>query len=310
MDIKDFFSIFARMSKKKTDIKNISKGSGNLSITFDFYNQNKHSIDAVDLSFLILRTSDLLGYCAKIVHEEIEKPSLEVKAVKKGSFALDMVVSMPVFISLFTENPDLTINTILDTILKCIEIKKHLLGKPYKEIKKINENDSVITNVNGDNMVTSTKTINQYFTNANIENCVINIFTHTPKDVKEVVINDFTIPSGDFQHMKEPTFTQNEEDRTYIDENANLHIITAVYEGNASWEFKYQPGTYRPKRIMVKIEDATFLEEVQKGKKYIKSPCSIIGELKKTERVKNANSDNEEVIKEYYVLTKFKGFIP
>jgi hypothetical protein len=244
--------------------------SNNFKIKFD---GQAHQVDAQVLISSLIHTTTIIQELNKYL-DSGKKIEIKVKALEKGSFLIHLELLETTFDALkniFTKENIIVVSSIIGGLVGLIQIKKHLKGKPPKEIK--NEDSRAII-VNGDNnQISIDSNIYQIYENNTVINDAlsqnfdtidqdpaISAFEITDKKEKPYV----RVERSDFKDLSQKTEIIDENKKIII-ENTRLYIVRLSFEEGLKWDFYY-----RGNKISAKIADPNFQELIDNGESFAK----------------------------------------
>lgn len=234
-----------------------------------------HGDDFLNANLLLSELNGLVNFVneASQICKINEEVLINVDTPKKGSFILSIVIA-----TLASDNGVLfeTINhakTIVDFIISCINLKKHLKGNKPAEIEQL-DNSTIVKNHNNESQSFPTPVVNNYFSNCKVDT----ILTGMMSTANSYGRGDFDISGStqdkpinlineDMVHMKEKIDFTYETGATK--EERVLYIRTPDLLGNKQWGFRGGDKDFN-----ATIEDLNFLTKVKKGV-HLYSGCSI-----------------------------------
>jgi len=244
--------------------------SNNFKIKFD---GQTHQVDAQVLISSLIHTTTIIQELNKYV-DSGKKIEIKVRALEKGSFLIHLELLETALESLktiFTKENIIVASSLVTGLVAFIQLKKHLKGKPPKEVK--NENSTTII-INGDG--------NQFFIDSNIyqiyeNNTVINDALSQNFDTidQDPAISAFEITDdkekpyvrverSEFKDLSQKTEII-DENRKAIIENTRLNIVRLSFEEGLKWDFYY-----RGNKIPAKIVDPNFQKLIDNGESFAK----------------------------------------
>jgi len=256
--------------------KHSVESSANLTVRFGGASQ----IDAEALTAALGGIVEI----AKILASETTPEShakVIIKPPKAGSF--EIALSMIVFYApqLFTKDNYHAAKTVYEILKDIFEIKKHLSGEKPKEVSDGGNGQSVVVNQSGERKNVSKVSVKQFFQNAKLDNCIVQIFTGLERDQER---KDFDIESeygpvkikrGEYSNMAKPVVDEESLDTDKMSQTVNVQLLIKKPDllGNSRWGFVFD------KNIEAEIEDKEFLEKVHKGEVKLsagdKIPCRM-----------------------------------
>lgn len=228
--------------------------------------------------------------------------NLEVKALEKGSFVIDLLVSAQFIPNIFNKVNLQDIANLVVVTTGCFQLFKILKGKKAKkeDIQQLNQS--------GDNIIINNSTINVY-NNTNTRQAISSTINsiNNDKTITNLSISNPTqefvkIERKEFDELANATIETIEDEiteKTIIDHRAILHIISVSFDSSYNWRFYY-----KNEKVTIKINDITIQRRIDEGEDFSKGD-SLIVELE-IHQVYN------EIKKEYenksYKIRKFIEF--
>jgi len=242
----------------------------NFKIKFD---GQAHQVDAQILISSLIHTTTVIQELNKHL-DSGKKIEIKVKALEKGSFLIHLELLETAFESLktiFTKENIIVASSLIGGLIGLIQLKKHLKGKPPKEIK--NEDSRTII-VNGDNnQISIDSNIYQIYENNTVINDALSQNFDTIDQDPAISAFEITddkenpyvrVERSDFKDLSQKTEIIDENKKTII-ENTRLHIVRLSFEEGLKWDFYY-----RGNKISAKIVDPNFQELIDNGESFAK----------------------------------------
>jgi len=194
--------------------------------------------------------------------------TLNVVSTKTGCFEIHLDTIIKYLPTIFDKDNIQIATNVIFTFLNILIVKKHLLGKPPKEIVS-KDNSTQIKNQNDQSLSVPRNIAKIYFNSPVIDNRTINIFNSLKSDNNR---DDLLIESSDGTTKIE--FKKSEYDNMSVKIVEGIQstqdVFTQVVEvslllkkpdllGKSKWGFIYN------KIIEAEIKDHEWLEQVQKG---------------------------------------------
>jgi len=244
--------------------------SNNFKIKFD---GQAHQVDAQVLISSLIHTTTVIQQLNKQL-DTGKKIDIKIKALEKGSFLIHIELLETAFESLktvFTRDNIVFATSIIGGLVGIIQLKKHLKGKPPKEI---NTDNSKTIIVNGDNNVLTIDSdiYTIYETNVTINDAISQNFDTIDQDpaISAFEITDdkevpyVRVERSDFKDLSQKTEIV-EDGKKAIVENTSLNIVRLSFEEGLKWDFYY-----RGSKISAKIADPKFQEIIDNGEAFAK----------------------------------------
>jgi len=244
--------------------------SNNFKIKFD---GQAHQVDAQVLISSLIHTTTVIQELNRYL-DSGKKIDIKVKALEKGSFLIHIELLETTLESLktmFTKENIIVASSLITGLVAFIQLKKHLKGKPPKEVK--NENKTTII-INGDgNQISIDSDIYQiYESNTVINDALSQNFDTIDQDpaITAFEITDdkekpyVRVERSDFKDLSQKTEIIDENKKTII-ENTRLNIVRLSFEESLKWDFYY-----RGNKISAKITDPNFQKLIDNGESFAK----------------------------------------
>jgi len=244
--------------------------SNNFKIKFD---GQTHQVDAQVLISSLIHTTTIIQELNKY-SDSGKKIEIKVKALEKGSFLIHLELLETTFESLktiFTKENIIVASSIITGLVGLIQLKKHLKGKPPKEVK--NENSTTVI-INGDNnQLSIDSSIYQiYESNTVVNDALAQNFDTIDQDpaISAFEITDekenpyVRVERPEFKDLSQKTEIIDENKKIII-ENTRLNIVRLSFEENLKWDFYY-----RGNKISAKIADPNFQKLIDNGASFAK----------------------------------------
>jgi hypothetical protein len=239
---------------------------------------------------------------------------LRIQTVKPGSFEIDLQAIVACAVTLMPAIDLAT--TVLKLIVSVFELKKHLKGKPPKEISEKIAGFSVTNNA-GEEKIFHEKA-GLFFNKPKYDNCVVNIFNIAQgeeakgldlavRDMSVIEKRDISVHVGpeEFKEMSVPIVDVIEpaiRTREHTVKKAQLIIKKPDLIGNSQWGFRYDNAS-----IDAPIQDNSWLEAFQKEHQPLMSGSILIADLRMVAKIDEQDEDIPDTAK--YYVTKVYGII-
>lgn len=230
------------------------------------YGGDEHTIDAEVFTKTINNVIDLVKLSAHSIDPKAFL-RLEIKANKEGSFETIIDAIAQEVQTIFTTDNISFAGNVIQGVLNFLLIKYHLKGKKPKLIKKTDQNTTNITNQDGKVINMPSNTSNDFFSNAKIDNCIVNIYnaagdSNKPNLDFEGLEQNVSIEKNDYDPMQQLVVdgkniisTINTQDPIIVE----LNLKKPDLLGDSAWQFVFN------KVIYAKINDSQFLKKVHNG---------------------------------------------
>ena len=232
---------------------------------------DKHQIDANTLVNTLIHYSALINQINNIYGEGHEKINIQVNAIEKGSFIIDISVIKSIAESVFSTTKSAVSYAagIIKISSTVFDLYKRFKGKRASEEQivihvagNLHLDKKTITNIYNDTAVRQaiSKSIETAENDENIDG--INIYTKDGKYQSSIsrsefpeLINTDIDDEVDAQHTKKETIN-----------DAILHIITLSFDDKTKWRFIYN-GVKLP---LMSMKDSGLKAEIDKGRAFAK----------------------------------------
>lgn len=270
---------------------------------FSFELKGDECIDAKELSLILENTVEIVNNLVQ--GKEDTYVNLKVTKFSTGSFDIDFKAVCEQ-VNNFITCPEAMATLISGGVAGVFNIAKHLKGKRPKSIKD-KDGFSEIENIEGDVYKVKKDIKNSYFSNAKIENSVINIVNIVDKNEREgfsIKGNNETVDyeKDDFTNVKPVVINMlaENEERLVNELPVTLIIRKPDLVGKSKWGFIFD------KNIEASIEDEEWLEKIHEEK--IKFGMGM--KLPVLLRIETILDDRQNIIGEpIYTVIKITGEI-
>lgn len=244
--------------------------SNSFKIKFD---GQMHQIDAQVLICSLVHTTTIIQELNKYT-DSGKKIEIKVKALEKGSFLIHLELLETAFESLktiFTKENIIVVSSLLTGFVALIQLKKHLKGKPPKQVK--NENSkTIIINSDGNSLTIDSNIYQVYENNTVINDALSQNFDTVDQDpaISAFEITDdkekpyVRVERSEFKDLSKKTEIIDENKKAII-ENTRLNIVRLSFEEGLKWDFYY-----RGNKITAKIIDPDFYQRIDNGESFAK----------------------------------------
>lgn len=234
----------------------------------DYFKIKFYGANNINASTLAVSLNSVVASLKDISSETEPKAyaKLYVTSTQKGCFEITLSTIVKYAKTLFTpENINLA-NTVLFIFLNSILIKRHLRGKPPKEINKDGDKRNVV-NQKGESFETTKNITKTYFGSPTIDNQIVNIFCALNSDENrddilfETKENKVQIKKEEYKEMSTKIIEPLEEPKdlhTYMIETPLL-LKKPDLLGRSKWGFVFD------KNIEVEIKDEAWVRKVHRG---------------------------------------------
>jgi len=244
--------------------------SNNFKIKFD---GQAHQVDAQVLISSLIHTTTIIQELNRYL-DSGKKIDIKVKALEKGSFLIHLELLETAFESLktiFTKENIIVASSLITGLVAFIQLKKHLKGKPPKDVKTENSTTVII---NGDgNQLSIDSNIYQIYENSTVINDALSqnfdTIDQDPAISAFEIIDEKEKPyvrveRSDFKDLSQKTEIIDDNKKTII-ENTRLYIVRLSFEEGLKWDFYY-----RGNKISAKITDPNFQKLIDQGASFAK----------------------------------------
>jgi len=244
--------------------------ANNFKIKFD---GQTHQVDAQVLISSLIHTTNIVQELNKYL-DSGRKIEIKVKALEKGSFLIHLELLEATFESLktiFTKENIIVASSLITGLVALIQLKKHLKGKPPKEVKN-EDNITIIINSDGNQLSIDSNIYQIYETSTVINDALSQNFDIIDQDpaISAFEITDdkekpyVRVERSDFKDLSQKTEIIDENKKMII-ENTRLNIVRLSFEEGLKWDFYY-----RGNKISAKISDPNFQKLIDKGESFAK----------------------------------------
>jgi hypothetical protein len=246
--------------------------SNNFKIKFD---GQAHQVDAQVLISSLIHTTTVIQELNKCL-DTGKKIEIKVNALEKGSFLIHIELletTLEAFKTIFTKENITVVSSIIAGLVGLIQIKKHLKGKPPKEIKT-EKNKTIIKNSDNSQLYINSNIYNIYESNTVIDDALSQNFDIVDNDsaITAFEITDdkekpyVRVERDDFKDLSQKTEIIDEDNKTkIIIKNTRLNIVRLSFEEGLKWDFYYIGN-----KISAKITDPNFQKLIDDGKSFAK----------------------------------------
>jgi hypothetical protein len=244
--------------------------SNNFKIKFD---GQSHQVDAQVLISSLIHTTTVIQELNRYL-DSGKKIEIKVKALEKGSFLIHLELLETTFESLktiFTKENIIVASSLITGLVALIQLKKHLKGKPPKEVKSEN---SITIIINGeDDQISIDSNIYQIYENNTVVNDALSQNFDTIDQDPAISAFEITdekelpyvrVERSDFKDLSQKTEIIDENKKIII-ENTRLNIVRLSFEEGLKWDFYY-----RGNKISAKIADPNFQKLIDNGESFAK----------------------------------------
>ena len=244
--------------------------SNNFKIKFD---GQTHQVDAQVLISSLVHTTTIIQELNRHL-DSGKKIEIKVKALEKGSFLIHLELLETALESLktmFTKENIIVVSALITGLVALIQLKKHLKGKPPKEVKSENST-TIIINGDGNHLSIDSNIYQIYNNNIVINDALSQNFDTIDQDpaISAFEITDnkekpyVRVERSDFKDLSQKTEIIDENKKTSI-VNARLNIVRLSFEEGLKWDFYYHGN-----KISAKIADPNFQEPIDNGESFAK----------------------------------------
>ena len=273
--------------------------------TFKYGSEHNH----IDLDTLITSQnhfSQALQEAKNIISPQSEF-KIKVRALNPGSFQIDLMMNTmmidPMTLWSIVEGAGVVLGLVVGVKELIIWLKGE---KPEKVDKK---GDVTIIHIDNRKIEVKTEIYNQYNTNVKLTQEIVKTYEviDNDEDIDGVeIINDegkeiFRADKTGIGYLSSGSYVPTLNSKTEIEKDVNLRVFKIVFGKGYKWEF-YKKG----RKIFAKIEDDTFMDQVDTGKPFAKGDI-LVSDIEITYKFDKGIND---FVEHSFVLKKVKKHIP
>ena len=142
---------------------------------FKYTFEGESEIDAIALTGSInIIVNSFRGITAETEPEAFFK--LKIKAMKEGSFSIDIKAAMETARNLLTYDNYCIASSVVDAFITIVKFKNFLKGVKPEKIESVSDNTSKVYNINGDTTIIENSTLIMYTKDEKIDKNISSLF--------------------------------------------------------------------------------------------------------------------------------------
>lgn len=263
------------------------------------------SIDAGTLINVLMQYQSVAQEANRIYGGGAQEIKIQVNAIEKGSFIIDLDIVQNVIQQLFSKASVEYIVALAGIITFSYKAYKKLKGKPIKteddkkKISGLSVNGDMNVNINVYNSRTTREAISQSIQAADDDASVDGFCV---KDKEDNVIVTFS--RDEFKEYKYDDFDTEEDvlEERIVDSEATLIIVGLNFEKGARWQFMYDGF-----KIPIIVKDDALMRKIDEGERFGKGD-SIRVKLRKIQKYNKEYRAYEN--KSYKIIEFYEHIIP
>lgn len=263
------------------------------------------SIDAGTLINVFMQYQSVAQEANRIYSGGTQEIKIQVNAIEKGSFIIDLEIVQNVIQQLFSKASVEYIAALTGIITFSYKAYKKLKGKPIKteddkkEISSLSVNGDINVNINVYNSRATREAISKSIQAADDDASVEGF---SVKDKEENAIVAFS--RDEFKEYKYDDFDTEEDipEERIIDSEATLIIVGLNFEKGARWQFMYDGF-----KIPIIVKDDALMRKIDEGERFGKGD-SIRVKLRKIQKYNKEYRAYEN--KSYKIIEFYEHIIP
>lgn len=263
------------------------------------------SIDAGTLINVLMQYQSVAQEANLIYSGGAQEIKIQVNAIEKGSFIIDLEIVQNVIQQLFSKASVEYIVALTGIITFSYKAYKKLKGKPIKteddkkKISGLSVNGDINVNINVYNSRTTREAISKSIQAADDDASVDGFCV---KDKEENVIVTFS--RDEFKEYKYDDFDTEEDvpEERIVDSEATLIIVGLNFEKGARWQFMYDGF-----KIPIIVKDDALMRKIDEGERFGKGD-SIRVKLRKIQKYNKEYRAYEN--KSYKIIEFYEHIIP
>lgn len=263
------------------------------------------SIDAGTLINVLMQYQSVAQEANRIYSGGTQEIKIQVNAIEKGSFIIDLEIVQNVIQQLFSKASVEYIAALTGIITFSYKAYKKLKGKPIKteddkkEISSLLVNGDINVNINVYNSRATREAISKSIQAADDDASVEGF---SVKDKEENAIVAFS--RDEFKEYKYDDFDTEEDipEERIIDSEATLIIVGLNFEKGARWQFMYDGF-----KIPIIVKDDALMRKIDEGERFGKGD-SIRVKLRKIQKYNKEYRAYEN--KSYKIIEFYEHIIP
>ena len=263
------------------------------------------SIDAGTLINVLMQYQSVAQEANRIYGGGAQEIKIQVNAIEKGSFIIDLEIVQNVIQQLFSKASVEYIAALTGLITFSYKAYKKLKGKPIKteddkkEISSLSVNGDINVNINVYNSRATREAISKSIQAADDDASVEGF---SVKDKEENAIVAFS--RDEFKEYKYDDFDTEEDipEERIIDSEATLIIVGLNFEKGTRWQFMYDGF-----KIPIIVKDDALMRKIDEGERFGKGD-SIRVKLRKIQKYNKEYRAYEN--KSYKIIEFYEHIIP
>lgn len=263
------------------------------------------SIDAGTLINVLMQYQSVAQEANRIYSGGTQEIKIQVNAIEKGSFIIDLEIVQNVIQQLFSKASVEYIAALTGLITFSYKAYKKLKGKPIKteddkkKISSLSVNGDINVNINVYNSRATREAISKSIQAADDDASVEGF---SVKDKEENVIVAFS--RDEFKEYKYDDFDTEEDvpEERIIDSEAILIIVGLNFEKGTRWQFMYDGF-----KIPIIVKDDALMRKIDEGERFGKGD-SIRVKLRKIQKYNKEYRAYEN--KSYKIIEFYEHIIP
>ena len=262
-------------------------------------------IDANTLISVLLRYQTIVSEANTAYGGGSREVKLQVNAIKKGSFIIDLEVVQSFARTLFSKNTAEYLAAVSGIVTFCYGAYKKLKGKPVKtdedrkKVEGLVVNGDINVNINVYNGRQTREAISKSIQAAD-EDPSVEGFSIIKEDGKEVS----TFKRSEFKEYQYEDFENEEDlpDERIIEDDAILVIVGLNFERGSRWQFMYNGF-----KIPITVKDDALMHRIDEGERFGKGD-SIRVKLRKVQKYNKDYGTYEN--KSYKIVEFYEHIVP
>lgn len=263
------------------------------------------SIDAGTLINVLMQYQSVAQEANRIYGGGAQEIKIQVNAIEKGSFIIDLEIVQNVIQQLFSKASVEYIVALTGIITFSYKAYKKLKGKPIKteddkkEISSLSVNGDMNVNINVYNSRATREAISKSIQAADDDASVEGF---SVKDKEDNVIVTFS--RDEFKEYKYDDFDTEEDvhEERIVDSEATLIIVGLNFEKGSRWQFMYDGF-----KIPIVVKDDALMRKIDEGERFGKGD-SIRVKLRKIQKYNKEYRAYEN--KSYKIIEFYEHIIP
>ncbi len=263
---------------------------------------DSHQVSVNTIINTLTNYQRIIDITNKELGEENYKIDLQIKALEKGSFVIDLLVYAQFIPNIFDKENLQYVANLVVVATGCYKLFKKLKGK------KVKNEDIQQLNQSGNNTIINANTVNIY-NKANTRQAISSTINaiNNDKSITDLSLSNSNkelvkIERQEFEDLATAPIETIEEEitqRSVIDYRAILNIISVSFDSSYNWRFYY-----KDEKITIKINNTTIQQRIDEGEDFSKGD-SLIVELEIHQVYNEIKKDYEN---KSYKIRKFIDF--